>query len=288
VRVLITGGDGQVGRALGATAPDGIDVVAEGRGRFDLTNAAAMAAQLAAVRPAWVINCAAYTAVDRAEANYAQALRINGEAVGDLADACAGAGARLAQLSTDFVFSGNRSTPYRPGDEPIPCNAYGRSKLVGERAALAAPGALVVRTAWVYANRGINFANTMLRLMAERDEVRVVDDQIGTPTHATSLARTLWALVESGASGLWHVTDAGVASWYDFAVALRDEATARGLLTRAAEVVPIPTSAYPTPARRPIFSVLDKSATWASTGYAPHWRHELAAMLTERKSSNHG
>lgn len=281
MKALITGAGGQVGSALAATAPDGVTLIALGRGQLDLTDPAAITACLTAERPDWVINCAAYTAVDRAEDDYAAALRVNGEAVGDLAAACSASGTRLTHLSTDFVFAGDRTVPYLADDATDPCNAYGRSKLAGEQAALRIDGALVVRTAWVYAARGNNFVNTMLRLMGERDEVRVVDDQIGTPTHAKSLARAIWALVRSGAAGLWHVTDAGVASWYDFAQAIQDEALELGLLTRRAAIVPIPTSAYPTPARRPAFSVLDKRATWERAGPARHWRHELAAMLGE-------
>lgn len=283
MKVIVTGAGGQVGSALAETVPDSVTVVALGRSELDLTDPAAIAALVEAERPDWVINCAAYTAVDRAEDDYAAALRVNGEAIGDLAAACTAAGARLAHLSTDFVFAGDRAMPYRPNDATDPCNAYGRSKLAGEQAALRSDGALVVRTAWVYAARGNNFVTTMLRLMGERDEVRVVDDQIGTPTHADSLAQTVWELIQSNASGIWHVTDAGAASWYDFAVAIQDEALALGLLTRRAAVLPIPTSAYPTPARRPAYSVLDKRATWERTRPARHWRHELAAMLGKLK-----
>jgi dTDP-4-dehydrorhamnose reductase len=288
VKVLVTGAGGQVGCAIAAAAPEEVSVVALGRGELDITDTVAVAARVSAERPDWVINCAAYTAVDRAEEDFAAALRINGEAVGDLSRACRAIGAQLAHLSTDFVFPGDRTTPLRPDDATAPCNAYGRSKLAGEEAALASEGALVVRTAWVYAARGSNFVNTMLRLMRERDEVRVVDDQIGTPTHARSLARTIWALVQSGASGVWHATDAGMASWYDFAQAIHDEALALGLLERPVAILPIPTSAYPTAAVRPAFSVLDKRATWERTGRARHWRHELGAMLRELREAGHG
>ena len=147
----------------------------------------------------------------------------------------------------------------------------------------ALPAALIVRTAWVYDATGANFVRTMLRLMRERDEVRVVADQIGTPTHAAGLARAIWALVTARASGIFHWTDAGVASWYDFAVAIQEEAFALGLLERMVPVVPIATSDYPTPARRPAMSVLDKRATWAITGVAAHWRQELRAALKEMR-----
>ncbi|MFQ3666287.1 MAG: sugar nucleotide-binding protein, partial [Sphingomonadaceae bacterium] len=168
---------------------------------------------------------------------------------------------------------------------PISVGAYGRTKLAGERAVFAAHAApLLVRTAWVHAARGHNFVATMLRLMAERDEVRVVCDQVGTPTHATSLARAIWALLATGATGIFHWTDAGVASWYDFAVAIQEEALAAGLLGRAVPILPIRTEDYPTPARRPACGILDKSATYALIGPARHWRAELRDALAERKA----
>jgi len=288
VKVLITGADGQVGRAMAANAPADAKVVALPRTRFDLSAGAAMEHTMAQLAPNWVVNCAAYTAVDQAETDLAQADRINGSAVAELAAACTKVGAKLAHFSTDFVFSGAGSTPYPVDATPCPSSVYGRTKLAGEQAALAVPGNLVIRTAWVYAAQGRNFVHTMLRLMAERDELRVVDDQIGTPTHAASLARTTWALIGSGASGLWHATDAGVASWYDFAQAIQDEAAALGLVERTATILPIPTAAYPTPANRPAYSVLDKRATWDRVGQAPHWRHELAVMLKALHEASHG
>jgi dTDP-4-dehydrorhamnose reductase len=183
------------------------------------------------------------------------------------------------------VFDGNSSRPYRPNDQVGPISVYGRSKLQGEDAVAAAdPDALIVRTAWVYAAQGTNFVNTMLRLMRERDRLGIVADQIGTPTYAASLARALWTLAQAGATGIHHYTDAGVASWYDFAVAIEEEARDLGLLAQAVQVEPIATADYPTPARRPAYSVLDKSATWAALGGpAPHWRNNLRFMLRELK-----
>ena len=195
--------------------------------------------------------------------------------------------ARLIQISTDFVFDGAASTPYLPDAATNPLGVYGRTKLEGETFARGAALSSVIRTAWVYAAEGSNFVHTMLRLMGSRDEVRVVADQIGTPTHAAGLARAIWALVTVEGSGglrghkLLHWTDAGVASWYDFAVAIQEEALALGLLERAVPVVSIATQDYPTPARRPAYSVLDKSATWAITGPARHWRVELRECLAE-------
>ena len=280
MRVLVTGAAGQVGRALVAAAPDGVEIVAADHARLDITSASAVRETVQEARPALVFNAAAHTAVDRAESEPERAHAINAQGVANLTAACREAGARLVHFSTDFVFDGTRSTPYPPEASPAPLGVYGASKLAGEHAALAAPGALVIRTAWVHAAGGANFVATMLRLMAEREEVRVVCDQVGTPTHAASLARAAWHLALAGASGLRHFTDAGLASWYDFAVAIREEALALGLLTSPGAVLPIPTQDYPAPARRPAYSVLDCTRTWQDLGAPPaHWRCELRAML---------
>lgn len=278
MKVLVAGSGGQLGRALAATAPPGVMLVAPPEADFDITNAAQVASVVTAAAPDLVINAAAWTAVDRAETEEAAALAVNATAVGHLAAAAAAAGAGFIHISTDFVFDGTSPLPYRPDAVPSPVSAYGRTKLAGEHLAAAHHTApLIVRTAWVYAASGANFVRTMLRLMRERPEVRVVADQLGTPTHADSLARALWAL--RGHSGIFHWTDAGVASWYDFAVAIQDEALQLGLLARAVPVIPITTADYPTPARRPACGVLDKAASWAITGPARHWRHELADCL---------
>jgi dTDP-4-dehydrorhamnose reductase len=190
----------------------------------------------------------------------------------------------LAHLSTDFVFDGKANRAYLPADTPNPLSVYGASKLGGERRLLEQGGdALIVRTAWVYAATGRNFALTMLRLLRERDEVRVVADQIGTPSWAVGIAQALWGLIEAGAEpGIYHWTDLGVASWYDFATAIQDEALERGLLGRAVPVIPISTAEYPTPAQRPAFSVLNSESTRAvSSAPARHWRHNLRMMLDE-------
>lgn len=280
MRVLVAGSGGQLGRALAATAPAGVTLIAPAEADFDIGNAAQVRDVVAAARPDLLVNAAAWTAVDKAEADEAAALLVNATAVGHLAAAAAAAGARFVQVSTDYVFDGQACQPYRPDTPPAPASAYGRTKLAGEQAAAAHhPAPLIIRTAWVYAAAGNNFVRTMLRLMAEREEVRVVADQLGTPTHAASLARAIWAL--HGHSGIFHWTDAGVASWYDFAIAIHDEALALGLLSRPARVLPIRTADYPTPARRPAYGVLDKSSSWAITGLARHWRHELIDCLKD-------
>jgi dTDP-4-dehydrorhamnose reductase len=280
MKVLIAGSAGQLGRALQATAPAGASILAPAEADFDLLDGEKVRATVEGSRPDLVINAAAYTAVDKAEGDADRAEAVNGTAAGALAAAAQAVGARFVHVSTDFVFDGQSATPYAPDAAPSPLGVYGRTKLSGERQVAAAhPCALIVRTAWVYAAVGNNFVHTMLRLMRERPEVRVVSDQIGSPTHADSLARAIWTLDGAGISGIHHWSDAGVASWYDFAVAIQDEALALGLLDRAVPVVPIRTSDYPTPARRPAMSVLDKGSSWAVTGPAAHWREELKSAL---------
>jgi dTDP-4-dehydrorhamnose reductase len=283
VKALIFGAGGQVGRALAATAPADCNLVALDRAQCDVTSHDAVARAVRDAAPDLVFNAAAYTAVDRAESEPEAAASLNGAAPGFMAEASKAAGARFVHISTDFVFNGASGVPYRPADRTDPHSVYGATKLQGEQSTAAAdPDALIVRTAWVYAAHGANFVRTMLRFMGERERLTIVADQIGTPTYAPSLASALWSLAGAKASGIHHYTDAGVASWYDFAVAIHEDATALDLLQRPVEIVPIPSSDYPTPARRPSFSVLDKSATWAQLGRpAPHWRVNLRACLQE-------
>jgi dTDP-4-dehydrorhamnose reductase len=200
-----------------------------------------------------------------------------------VAAASVAAGSRLFHLSTDFVFDGRQGRPYAPGDSTNPLSVYGRTKLDGEHevARIAGGNALILRTAWVYSGHRRNFVLSMLKLMRERESLRVVCDQIGTPTWARSLADALWMMADMPElGGVLHWTDAGVASWYDFAVAIQEEALAAQLLAREVPILPIPTVEYPSPAARPHFSVLDKTATWAALGRAPHhWRVNLRHML---------
>lgn len=278
MKVLITGAKGQLGRALLACAPAGAQIVAHGSDTLNITDRAAVEASFNAEQPQLVLNAAAYTAVDKAESDEETALAVNATAVGILADAARTHGAHFCHVSTDFVFDGIAGSPYVPDAPTNPLSAYGRTKLGGEL--LAGVDALIVRTAWVYAPMGGNFVRTMLRLMAERPEVRVVADQVGTPTYAPGLARALWTLSGQGLAGVHHYTDAGVASWYDFAVAIQEEALAAGLLNAAVPVIPIATADFPSPARRPGYSVLDKASTFAALGGpTSHWRDNLRRMI---------
>jgi len=277
MKALILGASGQVGTALSRAAPPHAEIVTRDRLACDVRDADQVERELGARHFDVVFNAAAYTAVDRAEVDAESAYLLNAHAPGILAAAARRHGVRTIHISTDFVFDGESGHAYSPEDEPRPLSVYGASKLAGERAvSLADPAALIVRTAWVYAPGGSNFVATMLRLMETRDEIRVVADQVGTPTRARSLADALWAMAAGGASGIHHFTDAGVASWYDFAVAIGEEGVAAGLVSRPVRILPIGTGDYPTPARRPAFSVLDKSTTWNLLGQAaPHWRHSL-------------
>ncbi|OAH38141.1 dTDP-4-dehydrorhamnose reductase [Sphingobium yanoikuyae] len=283
MKALIVGGGGQLGRSLKASAPSTASVISLDRGALDITDAQAIQAVMQQERPDIIFNAAAYTAVDRAESDAEAAMAANATAVGYMAEAARQAAAAFVHVSTDFVFDGAAGTPYPTDAATSPLGVYGATKLEGER--LAGADALIVRTAWVYAPTGGNFVRTMLRLMSERPEVRVVADQIGTPTYAPALADALWAMSQTGAKGIYHYTDAGVASWYDFAVAIQEEALEAGLLTEKVPVIPIATSDFPTPAKRPGYSVLDKSSTYALIGkIAPHWRDNLRIMLKEIKT----
>jgi len=285
--VLVLGGGGQVARAVVAAAPAQHQVVAKARGELDIGDARAVALALAETRAQWLVNAAAYTAVDLAEDQPAQAVAVNDTAVGVLAAAAAKADCRLLHLSTDFVFDGTSNRAYLPLDQTNPLSVYGVSKLGGERRVLGADGAgIVLRTAWVYASVGRNFVLTMLRLMREKPQLSVVCDQIGAPTSASSVAAAIWGLIDAQApGGVYHWTDLGVASWYDFAVAIQDEALARGLLSRAVPIIPILSSAYPTRAQRPAFSVLDTASTRSLIGApARHWRHNLRTILDELRT----
>lgn len=280
MRVLITGANGQLGGALQRHAPAWAEISAIDVDDCDLTDAPMLRARLTVEAPDLVINAAAYTAVDKAESDEAMARAINAEAVATLVEAMAETGGKVVHVSTDFVFDGGASAAYAPSAARNPLSVYGQTKAEGEDKLRAED--LLVRTAWVYEAGGANFVRTMIRLMKEREELGVVADQIGSPTWATGLALTIWGLAERQQSGTFHHSDAGVASWYDFAVAIAEEAHALGLLPRIPAIRPITTADYPTPTRRPAFSLLDCRATRAALGDTPvHWRTNLRLMLKE-------
>lgn len=283
MKVLVLGAAGQVGRSLMAKVPADIELLCFDRAGLDIADEVAVRGRVEALRPDAVINAAAYTAVDKAESDREQAYAINAHSVGYLAKACADLGAKLVHISTDFVFDGIAGRPYEPADVTAPVNAYGASKLAGEKAIMTTVGLrwLILRSAWIYSGHGHNFLLTMLRLFRERSQVNVVADQVGTPTSSVTLATCLWkAAADAGPSAILHFTDAGVASWYDFAVAIYEESSSLGLLSKRVEVVPISSEQYPTAAKRPSYSVLDKQQTWKRFALQPvHWREALREVL---------
>ena len=260
---------------------------------MDITNAAHIAAALEQYQPDLVINAAAYTAVDKAESDQANAQRLNGDAAGLIAQAVAQANShkptQLVHISTDFVFDGSSSLPYATDATPAPLGVYGATKLSGEQQVQQyLPAALIIRTSWLYSTHGANFVKSMLRFMQEREQLGVVYDQVGSPTWARTLATTIWALAAKDASGILHCSDNGVASWYDFAVTIQEEAYRLGMLNKRIPINPIRSRAYPTPAQRPAFSVMDKSRTEEQLEYRlPYWRDSLQAMLQELNQSTH-
>jgi dTDP-4-dehydrorhamnose reductase len=282
-KVLITGAGGQLGRELSGMVPPGWVALPYTSAELDVTRAEMVADVLGREQPSLVINAAAYTQVDGAEREPELAEAVNARGAGHVAEECRRLGARLIHLSTDYVFDGAQGRPYLPEDFPHPLGVYGRTKLVGEREVtrLSGGNALILRTAWLYSKQGRNFVLTMLRHLMERDEIGVVCDQVGTPTWCRSLAEAVWAAAERpGLKGLHHWTDDGVASWYDFAVAIQEEARALGYLPRAVPIRRLLTAEYPTAAPRPPYSVLDASATSAALELPRrNWRSSLHLMM---------
>ncbi len=282
-KVLLTGANGQAGQTLMHSAlVDRYEVVALTRTELDITDADAVLQLLAGLQPDVIINAAAYTAVDAAETDADAAFAANARGPENLARGVQIHGGHLIHLSTDFVFDGSKNSPYMPADKTDPVGVYGQSKLAGEQAVrrILPERSAVIRTSWLYSRYGSNFVKTMLRLMKERDQLNVVDDQIGTPCSTTTLSACIIAAVEKQSSGIFHWSDAGIASWYDFAVAIQEEAVLLGLLEYAIPINPIPSSAYPTPARRPVYSVLNKRGTLAALNCEQqHWRSALRLVL---------
>lgn len=284
MKVVVTG-NGQLAWELSRTAPGDVSVHKLTRADVDLTDSEKLTATLESIQPDVIINAAAYTAVDKAESDQATAFAVNRDAVGSLAKYCREAGAYFLHVSTDFVFDGSNNTPYSPDSPKKPLGVYGESKSAGEDAIAEFMGNenwAIIRTAWVYSSHGNNFVKTMLRLMAEKPQLGVIGDQIGTPTWAKGLAQVCWAAAQEKIQGIYHWTDAGVASWYDFAVAIQRLGVEKGKLENAIPVNCITTADYPTPAARPHYSVLDKAKILnALPVQAVHWQEQLASMMAE-------
>lgn len=288
MKILVTGAAGQLGRAMTRTAPalNGVEVVAATHADLDLLDAGAVRRFVTGGGFTHIVNCAGYTAVDRAETEKQACTAANIEGPANLASAADEAGARLVHVSTDYVFDGRSHRPYAEGDKPAPLQHYGATKRRGETRVLAAcPEAIIVRTQWLYGLGGPNFVETMLRLSDQRGhagEIAVVADQVGSPTCADDLARALWAIVTARqwVPGIYHYSNEGAATWYDLAVAVMRMAG------RSTQIIPIPTEEYPTPAARPAYALLDKRRIRATYGVeTPHWADSLARYMAQRDNA---
>lgn len=277
-KILVTGANGQVGtslRTLSAAYPS-FDFIFLAKDELPIHRFELVSQYFDAVKPAYCINAAAYTAVDKAETDKETAFLVNGDAVGVLASACGKYGTKFIHISTDYVFDGTSPEPYKEDTRTNPVNAYGVSKLRGEALCLLYnPDAVIIRTAWVYSEHGNNFVKTMLRLMKDRPEINVVSDQIGAPTYAEDLAEAMLEIVKKEwVPGIYHYSNTGRISWYDFAVAIKE------LSGSACKVNPIPTSQYPTPAKRPSFSLLDTHKIQSTYQLViPAWKDSLQRCL---------
>ncbi len=279
--IIVTGANGQ----LGLTIKDISEQYPDYRFRFfskeelPVDQVATVQDIFRELKPSFCINCAAYTAVDLAETNRETAFRINAEAAGHLAAACKSTDTRFIHISTDYVFDGNTNKPYKENDSIDPVNLYGASKAGGEQLALTNnPDSIIIRTSWVYSRHGKNFVKTMLHLMGSRDEIKVVADQTGAPTYAGDLAAAIMKIITQGADkpGIYHYSNKGSTTWYEFASAIRE------IAGKQCRIQPIPSSDYPTPARRPAFSLLDTGKIESTYGITiPGWRDSLEKCMKE-------
>ena len=286
-RVVLTGCNGQLGSEIQYLSRDNSDIelFSYDVESLDISNPSAVKAVLSDIRPDTVINAAAYTAVDKAEDEAEKAFLVNKTGPENLAKACSELNIRLIHISTDFVFSGEVNRPYPIDQNPEPIGVYGDSKLAGDNAVREnlPDNSVIIRTSWVYSSFGNNFVKTMIRLMQEKDQLGIVWDQIGSPTYARNLAGAcLRILKKPNANGIYHWSDLGVASWYDFAIAIQDIAVELGILHQKIPVAPIFSSEYPTPAKRPAYSVMDTTALRSELNLdGEHWRSALQKMQQE-------
>ena len=284
-KILVTGSNGQLGSELKDLAKEfpQYSFIFFTREEFPINDGAIAEKIFSTHQPQYFINAAAYTTVDKAESEKELANEINGTSVGNLAKICREWNTKMIHVSTDYVFNGELSEPLKESDPVDPVNAYGASKLLGEQLAMVNnPEVMIIRTAWVYSSYGKNFVKTMMHLMRERDSIRVVNDQWGSPTYAADLARTIMQIIDSAKwiPGIYHYSNEGRISWFEFAEEIRKETGA------SCVVHPIPTSEFPTPARRPKFSVLDKSKLQSAYALQPKdWKSSLKECLEKIKSS---
>ena len=293
-KILVTGANGQLGMELQQLAPayPGFDFVFTTREQLPFDDPNAIGRFVSELKPQYLINCAAYTAVDKAESEKDLAYTVNATAPGIMADACRTNNIQFIHVSTDYVFKGNGSSPYKEDDKTDPVNFYGASKLEGEQMVTKNdPGAIIIRTAWVYSEFGKNFVKTMIRLMADKEQIGVVSDQYGTPTYAADLADAIMKIIlilenraddiqHNGHGGIFHFSNEGQITWYEFAVAVKE------LTASNCKVNPITTADYPTPAKRPAYSVLDKNRI-RDTFNIPirDWKESLTVCLEKIKNT---
>lgn len=277
-KVIVTGANGQLGKALQKLCPSGIDLIPFGSKELDISDKNSCLTIISKISPDFVINAAGYTNVEQAEDEKDAAMRINKDGAYNLAIASNKSGCRLIHISTDFVFDGNANKPYKPHEHPNPLNAYAYSKMLGEQAILSELGneALIVRTAWLYSKEGKNFVNTIINLLKTRPLLKVINNQHGTPTCADSLAKAIFVAIEKNVKGIHHFTDGGEATWYEFACEIQRIALKYKLIQEERQIVPILDTEFPTKAKRPHYSVLDKSSFIEATGIVLEpWQYVL-------------
>ena len=283
MNVLLTGASGQVGKYLVHTCPDKVNLLALDKHALDISNRDNIKEIFNQFEPNLVINAAAYTSVENAEAEKELAYQINRNGVANIALACKTNNIRLIHYSTDYVFDGNNSSPYTIQDIPNPINVYGQSKLEGEKKALEinCDKTLIIRTSWVYSNHGDNFVKTMLKLMNENESIEIITDQTGTPTWAKSIAKITWRFViQPELNGVFNFSDSGSTTWFEFAKEIQSIATKYNILNNATKIIPITTEDYSSNVKRPLYSVLDCNKTWELLNVKPDdWRTSLGKML---------
>lgn len=282
MKVFVAGSKGMLAADLGARLAERGHAVLKGDlPALDITDVNSLRKTIEELGPDVVVNCAAYTAVDRAEEQRELAFKVNGEGAANLATVCRGTGSQLVHISTDFVFDGKKGTPYKESDATGPVNAYGASKLDGEvNVRKILPGSLIVRTSWLYGAGGSNFVKTIIRLSLEKESLDVVEDQVGCPTYTVDLAEAVVNLVEAGRTGTFHFSNDGVTSWYDFASEIVETLKQKGAPLRLKDLRPVSTDQFPRPARRPRYSVLDKTKYREAIGAdIPNWQEALKRFI---------
>ena len=289
MKVLIIGAKGQLGTTLTRTIPSPLVSVSLDLPEFDITDTRSVQNMVEKERPDVIVNASAYTDVDRSEEEADPAYLVNATGPGNLALAAGQTGCRVIHVSTDYVFDGTACTPYSPDAPCTPIGVYGQSKRRGEiNISKTIDNFVIIRTSWLYSQYGNNFVLTMLRLMNERDEIKVVADQVGSPTWATTLSTAIWAVVrKTSLRGVYHWSDAGVTSWYDFAVAIQEEGIQLGLIDREIPIHPITTAEFPTTTKRPPYSALSCQKSWYDLEVNPvQWRVALRKMMMEKKQAS--